>query len=93
MKAKSVNIFIKAAILTFIVFSGFTIVKMQFEFNKLKASREILEKQIQEYELRLEKLTEEYSEPFNKDYIIKIAREKLNYRLPEEIIFYNDLAK
>ena len=26
------------------------------------------------------------------DYIIRIAKEKLNLRLPEEIIFYNDLA-
>ncbi len=75
------------------LFCVFTIVRQQFEFNRLKVEREALEAQIDAYELRLEKLEEEYAQPFDKEYIVKVAREKLNYRLPEEIIFYNDLAK
>ncbi|MBE6565322.1 MAG: hypothetical protein E7655_08630 [Ruminococcaceae bacterium] len=85
--------FIKAALIATMLFCVFTIVRQQFEFNRLKVEREALEAQIDAYELRLEKLEEEYAQPFDKEYIVKVAREKLNYRLPEEIIFYNDLAK
>jgi len=87
------NVFIKAALIATMLFCVFTIVRQQFEFNRLKVEREALEAQIDAYELRLEKLEEEYAQPFDKEYIVKVAREKLNYRLPEEIIFYNDLAK
>jgi hypothetical protein len=31
--------------------------------------------------------------PFDRDYVIKIAKEKLNLSLPQEIIFYNDLSE
>ncbi|MFR5863840.1 MAG: hypothetical protein ACLUFV_00755 [Acutalibacteraceae bacterium] len=30
--------------------------------------------------------------PITDEYIRRIAREKLNYRDPDEILFYNDLA-
>ena len=83
----------KAVIATFMVFCVFTIVKMQFELNELKKNRLRLESQIAEAELRYEQLEEEYSQPFDEEYIVKVAREKLGYRLPGEIIFYNDLAK
>ena len=87
------NVFAKAALFCAMFFCICTIIKLQFDFNRLKIQREALEAQIEAYELRLEKMEEEYSQPFDEEYIVKIAREKLNYRLPEEIIFYNDLAK
>lgn len=93
MNIRKDNVFIKAALIATMLFCVFTIVRQQFEFNRLKVEREALEAQIDAYELRLEKLEEEYAQPFDKEYIVKVAREKLNYRLPEEIIFYNDLAK
>lgn len=90
---KSSNIFVKAATLVFIVFCAVTIVKMQFEFNSLKEDKAAVEEQIKAYELKIDELQARLEEDFDTDYIMRIAREKLNFRLPEEIIFYNDLSK
>ncbi len=77
----------------FIVFCTVTIVKMQFEFNNLKEDKAEVEEQIKAYELKIDELQARLEEEFDTDYIMRIAREKLNFRLPEEIIFYNDLSK
>ena len=90
---RNTNVFVKAAVLVFIVFCTVTIVKMQFEFNTLKENKENVEAQIKAYELRIDELESRLEEQFDTAYIIRIARDKLNYRLPEEIIFYNDLTK
>ena len=92
MKKRS-NIFVKAASLVFIVFCTVTIVKMQFEFNSLKEDKAEVEEQIKAYELKIDELEARLEEDFDTEYIMRIAREKLNFRLPEEIIFYNDLSK
>ena len=39
----------------------------------------------------IELSTEGTLRAFDDEYIIKIAREKLNLRLPEEIVYYNNL--
>ncbi len=77
----------------FIVFCTVTIVKMQFEFNSLKEDKAEVEEQIKAYELKIDELEARLEEDFDTEYIMRIAREKLNFRLPEEIIFYNDLSK
>ena len=92
MKNRS-NIFVKAAAVVFIVFCTVTIIKMQFEFNALKESKSRVEEQIKVYELKIDELQARLEEDFDTEYIMRIAREKLNFRLPEEIIFYNDLSK
>ncbi len=92
MKRKS-NIFIKAATFVFIVFCTVTIIKMQFEFNNLKDDKAEVEEQIKNYELKIDELQARLEEDFDTEYIMRIAREKLNFRLPEEVIFYNDLSK
>ena len=66
---------------------------MQFEFNELKENKEQVEEQIKSYQLKIDELQAQLDEQFNTDYIMRVARDKLNYRLPDEIIFYNDLSK
>ena len=75
------------------MFCTVTIIKMQFEFNSLKESKSAVEEQIKVYELKIDELQARLEEDFDTEYIMRIAREKLNFRLPEEIIFYNDLSK
>lgn len=79
--------------MVFIVFCAVTIIKMQFEFNSLKEDKVKVEEQIKNYELKIDELQARLEEEFDTEYIMRIAREKLNFRLPEEIIFYNDLSK
>jgi len=87
------NLFIRIAALVFFAFCLVTIIKQQFEFNSIKDEQTQLEEKIEEYADRIEALQEEIEKPFDEKYIKKYAREKLNYRMPEEILFYNDLIK
>lgn len=89
-KFKYSNIFIKAAVLAFVSFCTVTIVKLQFDFNDLRRQRDELKAMIEEQEEYIEGLEERLNSPFDKDYIISIAREKLGYCMPDEIIFFND---
>jgi cell division protein FtsB len=84
------NIFIKAAVLAFVSFCVVTIIKLQFDYNRLSQQRDELQAQVEEQEEYNEGLEERLNSQFDKDYIISIAREKLGYCLPDEIIFYND---
>lgn len=87
------NFFIRTAILVFTAFCVITIVKLQFEFNQLKETKNALIEDIDKGNDRIGELHAKLNTEFNEEYIIKIAKEKLNLRLPEEIIFYNDLNK
>lgn len=77
----------------FILFCAVTIIQMQFEFNSLKEDKLEIEAEIKKYELKIDELEARLEEAYGPEYIMRIAREKLNFRLPEEIIFYNDLSK
>ena len=87
------NIFLKAAILVFIAVCSASIINMQFEYNALKEERMELEAQIAEVNARIEELNIWLERPYDDEYIKQVAKEKLNLRLPGEIIFYNDLIK
>lgn len=90
---KRMNIFLKAAIAVFIVVCGASILKMQFEYNDLTEERTALEAEIASLEESIEELEIRISSDYDDDYVRSVAREKLNLRMPEEIIFYNDLIK
>ena len=87
---KQSNIFVKAAAFTFVAFISVTIIKLQFDYNKLKEQKNGLEILIETQEEYNESLKERLESPYNRDYIIRVAREKLGYCLPDEIIIYND---
>ncbi len=83
------NIFIKIAVVCIAVFCIFSIVRLQIKNNDV-------ENQIQEASDRLDELNDktadarrQMEEPFDDEYVADEARKKLNYHLPEEIIFYN----
>lgn len=81
----------KVAIFAFAIFAVVVLVHTRFQINEKKA--ELQEKQEEVDKLRDEKdaLSNELASIDNEDHIVDIAKEKLNLRLPEEIIFYNDL--
>lgn len=87
------NIFVKSAIFLMAVFCVITIVTLQMQYNTLQTQKQELTEELSVIANRIEELQNALNTPFDDDYIIKIAREKLNLRLPEEIVFYNDLTK
>ena len=80
----------KLALCVLAVFCVIMIVTLQLQFNRLKQQKAALLEDVAAAEERIEQIQTALDTPFDDEYIIKIAREKLNLRLPEEVVFYND---
>lgn len=85
------NIFVRIAVIIVIVVCLITILKLQIQFNRLNEEKKVLTAQVNEYREDIEELKAEIERPFDDEYVIRVAREKLGYHLPDEIIYYNDL--
>lgn len=70
-----------------------TIVRLEIRYNGLKDSASDLKTQIAECKDDIEQLSEQLNEELDDEYVIKIAREKLNYCMPDEIIYYDISGK
>jgi len=85
-----INFFVKCTILTVICFCVITTIQLKSDYNNLKLQAMELQNTIEQKKDEIEEIERQISSPFDEDYIIRIAREKLNYCMPDEIIFYND---
>lgn len=82
---------VKLLVCVFIAVCLFGIIKIQFEYNALKEEMNALELQKTELNQNIEELQKQLDAPFDEKYVQDIARDQLNYALPDEIIYYNDL--
>ena len=87
------NFFLKVAIAVFLCACAATIFGKLFEYNQLLEREEAVQAKIQASKDNIEELNLWLDKPYDDDYVISIARDKLNLRRPEEMIFYNDLIK
>ncbi len=76
-----------------VVFCVVGIVSSQVEYSDLKNEQAKVKEKIEYYTERVDELENKLEAPFDEEYIVKVAKEKLNFCLPEEIIFYNDLEQ
>ena len=90
---KRTNIFLKLAMIVFIVFALVSIIRMQFRLNALKDQAAALRAEQQEHNYRVEELQEKVDAEFDAEYIERVAREKLGLRMPGEIVYHNDLSQ
>ncbi len=63
------------------------------EKQELLLQKEALEDEIARAEEEILSMENDLSKPYDDEYIIRVAREKLNMRLPEEIVFITDYKK
>ena len=75
----------------FVFLCAFSIVKMQFEINRLENEKVEIMARNEEISDEIDRLNNSLEKPKDDAYYESKAREKLNIRLPEEVIFYNDL--
>lgn len=85
------SLFVKISIALLTVIFVIMVMSLSMQYNSLTKKRDQLKKQVESEQLELEKLLEEVNAEFNDEYIIKIAREELGYRMPDEVIYYNNL--
>jgi cell division protein FtsB len=90
VKKPRFSFFVKLAILVVICFCAVNIIRLRTESNDLKDTQIQLEDQKENYLDEIDRLKNELERPMDDDYVMRIARDKLNYYLPDEIIFYND---
>lgn len=93
MNRKKTSVFVKVAILAFAFFAVISVVELQFQYNEYKLERDLLKADVNALNEKVEQLQNQLDTPIDDEYIIEIAEDKLSLRLPEEIIFYNDLYK
>lgn len=68
-----------------------SVINLQSELKELRVLKEEKEAQIQAIEDDIAELTIRLNTPISDEYIERVAREQ-GYRMPNEIIFYNDIA-
>lgn len=90
---KSISSWVKATLIILFVLFIIAFVILQIQLNDLKKEKEVLKQQVEEQNDKIDELQNSLDSEFNEEYIIRIARERLNLRLPDEIVFYNDLLK
>ena len=86
------NIMVKFAFVCVLVILVFAVVNMQMQLSELRESKKQLEDSLQRVTDVIEEATIRLNTPLSDEYIERVAREKLGYRKPAEIIFYNDLT-
>ncbi len=89
-KTARFNFFVKLTILVVICFCAVNIIRLRNDLNHLKDQEQEYIEEKARYEEEIHRLHEEYNRPMDDEYIMRIAREKLNYYLPDEIVFFND---
>jgi len=91
MNRVQLSIPVKLAIFTAFIFMIITLVSVQIRYNNLQEEQAKLEERIDDVQGDIDELQNKLDTPFDEDYIVALAKEKLGYCLPNEIIFYNDL--
>ena len=92
MKSES-SIFVKISIALLSLIFVIGVMSLSLRYNELTKKRDRLKAEVEQEQLELEKLLAEVNAEFDDEYIIKIAREELGYRMPDEVIYYNNLNK
>ncbi len=89
-KKINLNFFIKLMIVIVIVFCVINTIRLRTTYNdQQKTERDLIQQKIR-YQEEIDRIKEELEHEMDGDYIMRIAREKLNYYLPDEILFYSD---
>lgn len=91
MKKAKHGFLLKIIIVMFVFLCVVTIIKLQVEYNNLSATKDEIIAANEALRDEIDLMNGTLSQPKDEQYYEEMARKKLNLRLPEEIIFYNDL--
>ncbi len=86
------NPLIRISLAILLILAVVSVVILRLELNDLKEHRDALSSSIELLEDDVSGLQKSLLSGLDDEYVIKIAKEKLNLRLSEEIIFYNDIT-
>lgn len=93
MPKKKINFFAKTAIFIFIIFCAVTIFQLTTQIGENEEQIRATEKQIAQYEAQIAALKTELATPIDYAYVRRVAKSKLGYSMPDDVIFFNDLTQ
>lgn len=86
------NPLIRIAAAVLLLLAVVSVLVLRLQLNDLKEQRDTLRSSIADLESNIEDLQRDLLSDPDDNYYITIAKEKLNLRLSEEIVFYNDIT-
>lgn len=93
MRSNANHPLIKLALFILLICFVVTFISLQLKLNSLKSEYSVLESEIEAAEDRIAELRSKLDTPFDEEYVISVARDRLNLRLPDETVFFSDLLK
>ena len=90
MKTPHIKVMARLLLAVLLIVSLTAFVTGLMRYSELKREKEVLEAKVEEYEAEKEELEYLINSPVDYEYIIRVAKEKLNLFLPDEIIYHND---
>lgn len=92
-RSAPVRLLFRCFIALILVSSIFVFATRLMKYNELRREKEELQDQIDDCEDDIDKLERDLAAPMDDEYIIRVAREKLNLYFPDETIFYGNSSK
>ena len=86
------NLIIRIAFVLIFIFLFISVVNLQLEMRDLRRERDRLAETVQQYQDSIDELELRIATPLDDAYYERIARDRLGYRKPGEVIYYNDIA-
>ena len=93
IKTPRIKVVARLLLATLVIASLATFITGIIRYNEIQREAEALEEKIEEREGIVERLEYFLAAPIDYDYIVQMAKEKLNLFLPNEIIFNNNTNK
>ncbi len=85
------NLIIRVAFTLIFIFLFVSVINLQVKLKDLRDQREELLETMEQRQDEIDELELRIATPIDEEYIERVAREKLGYRMPNEVIFYNDI--
>lgn len=85
------NAVTKAAFVCVLVFLVVWVIDLQMQIKEKSEEKAQIEAEVQQLEDDINELTIRLNTPISDEYIERVAREN-GFRMPNEIVFYNDVA-
>ena len=89
-RSVKMTMFMKLALIAFVVFCLLTILQLGMKSNDMRLKLAEIREQIERVKDGNEELGERLEEDFDDEYVEQIARDEMNYCKPDEIVIFND---
>ncbi len=90
MKTPHIKVMARLLLATLVIASIAIFASGIMKYNELQREKQALEQKVEEYEAEVEELEYFLNSPMDYDYVVRLAKKKLNLYLPDEIIYHSD---